>query len=151
MSKIKSQRCGAVDVFFNHKFRWPHGFVLWGQNKDRVTYNQLSPVQWMAVFCRTIREESDIIIREHMLDCVVYLLNDATGFPWSSAKASHVVLMCSMAQGEIKSWFETENIDRIHRALAQRHSTSQGSSLRTQDKHSTAKTATCMYYNMVVF
>ena len=24
MSKIKSQRGGAVDVFVNHKVRWPH-------------------------------------------------------------------------------------------------------------------------------
>ena len=62
MGKIKSQRGGAVDVFVNHKVRWPHEFVLSGQNKDRVTYNQLSPVQWMASFCRSIREESDIKI-----------------------------------------------------------------------------------------
>ena len=57
MGKIKSQRGGAVDIFVNHKVRWPHEFVLSGQNKDRVTYNQLSPVQWMAVLCRSIWEE----------------------------------------------------------------------------------------------
>ena len=50
IGKIKSQRGGAVDVFVNHKIRWPHEFVLSGQNKDRVTYNQLSSVQWMAGF-----------------------------------------------------------------------------------------------------
>ena len=51
MGKIKSQRGEAVDVFVNHKVRLPHKFVLSGQNKDRVSYNQLSPVQWMAGFC----------------------------------------------------------------------------------------------------
>ena len=43
MTKLKSQRGGSVDVFVNHKVSWPHEFVLSGQNKDRVTYNQLSP------------------------------------------------------------------------------------------------------------
>ena len=51
MGKIKSQRGGAVDVFVNDKVRWPHEFVLSSHNKDRITYNQLSPVQWMADFC----------------------------------------------------------------------------------------------------
>ena len=51
MAKLKSQRGGSVDAFVNHKVRWPHEIVLSGQNKDRVTYNQLSHVQWMADFC----------------------------------------------------------------------------------------------------
>ena len=51
INEIESKRGGAVDVFVNHKVRWPHEFVLSDQNKDRVTYNQLSPVQWMAGFC----------------------------------------------------------------------------------------------------
>ena len=85
MAKLKSQRGGSVDVFVNHKVRWPHLFVLSGQNKDRVTYNQLSPVQWMAGFCQTIRKESDMAVREHMLDYVI----NATDFSWASAKASH--------------------------------------------------------------
>ena len=147
MGRIKSQRGGAVDVFVTQKVRWPHEFVLSGQNKDRITYNQLSPVLWMAGFCRSIREESDTKIREHMLDYVIDLLDDATDFSWAAAKASHAVLLCRMEQGEISSWLETEKIDRVRRAHAQRHSTGQGSAQRAQDKHSSAKTATCVYYN----
>ena len=63
-------------VFVNHKVRWPHEFVLSGQNKDRIGYNQLSPVQWMVGFCQSIREESDTKIREHMLDYAIDLLDD---------------------------------------------------------------------------
>ena len=73
MAKLKSQTGGSVDVFVNHKVRWPHEFVLSGQNKDRVTYNQLSPVQWMTGFCRIIREQLDMATREHMLDYVIDL------------------------------------------------------------------------------
>ena len=50
-------------------------------------------------------------VREHMLDYVIDLLDDATDFSWASAKASHVVLLCLMEQGEIKSWSETEKIE----------------------------------------
>ena len=75
-----------MDVFVNHKVRWPHEFLLSGHNQDRVTYNQLSPVHWIAGFCRTMQEKSDITIREHMLDYVIDLLDDATDFSWSSTK-----------------------------------------------------------------
>ena len=56
--KIKSQRGGSVEVFVANRVKWPHEYVLSGNTKDRITYNQLSPIQWMAGFCRTIREES---------------------------------------------------------------------------------------------
>ena len=68
-----------------------------------------------------------------MLDYVIDLLDDATDFSWASAKASHTVLLCHMEQGEIKSWLETEKIDRVGQAHTQRQSTSQNSSQRTQN------------------
>ena len=56
VSKIKSQR-GGVDVFVKHRVKWPHEYVLSGSSKERVSYDQLSVVQWVAGFCRTIKEE----------------------------------------------------------------------------------------------
>ena len=117
---IKSKRGGSVDVFVKNRVKWPHEYVLTGHTKDRVTYNQLSPVQWMADFGRTIREESDLKTRESMLDYIINLLDDAANF-WASAKASHAVLLCRMEQGEIQSWSQTDTIDPVHRAHAQRH------------------------------
>ena len=96
----------------------------------------------MASFCPTIWEESVITIREHMLDYVIDLMDDATDFSWALAKASHAVLLCRMEQEEIRSWSVTEKIDRVH--LAQRYNTSESSDQRAQDKHSWAKT-TCVY------
>ena len=52
------------------------------------------------------------------------------------------VLLCRMVQGEIKSWLETEKIDRVCQAHALRHCISQSSFQRTQDKDSSAKTTT---------
>ena len=75
--KIKSQRGGSVDVFVNNRVKWPHEFILSGTNKERISYDQLSPVQWMAVFCRTMRDQPDAKIHEHMLNYVIHLLEDA--------------------------------------------------------------------------
>ena len=148
--KIKSQRDGSMEVFVPHRVKWPHEFVLAGasQNKNRITYNQLSPIQWMAGFCRTIWEESDILTREHMLDYVINLLDDATDFSWASAKASHAILLCRMEQGEIAGWEETEKIDRVRRAHAQRHVVAQGSTHKAQDKGSNGgRVFPCVYFN----
>ena len=81
----------------------------------------------MAGFCRTIREEPDSKNKEFMLDYVINLLDDATDFSWASAKACHVVFLCRMEQGEVQSWSQTDKIDRIRRAHAQRHITGQSS------------------------
>ena len=145
--KIKSQRGGPVDVFVSKRVKWPHEYVLAGQTKDRISYNQLSPIQWMVGFCRSIREESDSKTRENMLDYCINLLEDATDFSWSSAKASHAVLLCRMEQGEIGSWSDTEKIDRVRRAHAQRHVASQNSGARSDKTQTSGKNTPCVYYN----
>ena len=75
----------------------------------------------MAGFCRIMREEKCDESKDCMLDYLIVLLDDANDFSWQSAKASHAVLLCQMEQGEISSWSETDKIDRISRANAQRH------------------------------
>ena len=97
--KIKSQRGGLVDVYVFKRIKWPHEFVLSGSTKERVSYNQLTPIQWMAGFCRSMREEVNLKNREFMLDYLVNLLEDATDFSWAAAKASNDVLLCRMEQG----------------------------------------------------
>ena len=57
-----------------------------------------------------------------MLDYLI-ALDDSNDFSWQAAKASHAVLLCRMEQGEVTGWSDTEKIDRIRRANAQRHVT----------------------------
>ena len=90
-------------------------------NKERVTYKQLSPVQWMSGYFSIMRDNSDLNIRSNILEYAISSLDDAQDFSWPSAKASHAVLLCSMEQCETGTWSETEKIDKIHRTHAQRH------------------------------
>ena len=82
-------------------------------------------------------------IREHMLDYAIDLLDDATDFSCTI----HVVLLCRMEQGEIKSWSETQNIDWVRCTHAQRHNTSLSGSQNGPDEQVSGKTTTCVYYN----
>ena len=56
-----------------------------------------------------------------MLDYLIALLDDSNDFSWSAAKASHAVLLCRMEQSEISDYTQTDLVDRVRRAQAQRH------------------------------
>ena len=51
-TQLKSQRGGPVDAFVGN---WVNEYVLIGQSKQRVAYNQLTSIQWMAGFCRMMK------------------------------------------------------------------------------------------------
>ena len=78
-SKLKSQRGGNVEVLKN-RVKWPHEYVLSGLNKERVTYDQLNLIQWVAGFCRTMRDESDPVLRKYMLEYLISIMDDANDF-----------------------------------------------------------------------
>ena len=153
-SKIKSQRGGAVDVYVNQRVKCPHEFVLAGTSKDRLNYNQLNITQWMAGFCRIMRDEENLQTRGHMLDYLIALLDNSNDFSWQAVKASHAVLLCRMEQGVIASWAETDKINRIRRANAQRHTsgplpTNGDQKLKKQGQtyQKCAKSMPCIYFN----
>ena len=148
-----SLRGGSVEVTVAHKVKWPHEYVLAGNLKDRISYNQLSMGQWMAGFCRIMKGEQNSENREAMLDYLIGLLDDSNDFSWDAAKACHAVLLCRMEHGEVKSYCETDKLDRIRRANAQRHiqpattANAYTGATQTFKGGKTGKTATCNYFN----
>ena len=147
-SKIKSQRGGPVEVYIKNKVKWPHEYVLAGLNKERVSYDQLTMGQWMAGFCRTMRDEPDPKNRACMLDYLIALLDDSNDFSWSAAKSSHAVLLCCMEQGEIEIFSCTDQIDRVRRAHAQRHVVgAQNFEKNFSKKTKAVKSMPCQYFN----
>ena len=47
-TKIKLLR-GDIEAYAKQCIKWPHEYVLAGNNKDRVAYSQLNITEWMAV------------------------------------------------------------------------------------------------------
>ena len=76
---------------------------------------------------RCIQEEKSEIVRASMLDYRGDLMEDAFDFSWDSVKACHAIPLTNMEADRI-SWKETEILDRIHRAHAQRHVTAASTS-----------------------
>ena len=57
--------------------------MLAGSIKERISYDQVTMTQWMAVFCRPMREETDQNLRNHMLNYLIDLLDDVQDFSCS--------------------------------------------------------------------
>ena len=69
--------------------------------------------------------------KDQMLQYLIDIMADANDFLWQNAKAAHAVLLCDMERGAV-TWDNSDKIDRIRRAHAQRH---------TQNSKSWAKTS----------
>ena len=127
-----------------NRVKWPQEFVLSGSKKERIQYDNLSVVQWVAGFCRILREEKDPHVSEQMLDYLIVLMEDANDL----TRASHTVLLCRMEQGEVKDYGETDKLDRIRRANAQTHVTnSPNEAQNSQKKLKSTKVLTSSYFN----
>ena len=75
-------------------------------------------------------------------------MEDANDFSWDVARASHAVLLCRMEQGEVKNYCDTDKLDRIRRANAQRHvTTSSTEGQNSQKKSKSNRIVTCSYFN----
>ena len=118
--KYKSLRGGDVDVQVRHKVHWPHEAILSGVTRQRVAYDQLSLTQWVHGFCKNILEEKSESRKDSMISYLGDLIEDVTDFSWQGAKAAHAVLLCEMERGSL-SWEDTDRIDRVRRAHAQKH------------------------------
>ena len=54
-----------------HRVKWPHKYVLSGSNKEWVYYDHLSLTQWMAGFCRIMRDKKNSENQRGMLDYLI--------------------------------------------------------------------------------
>ena len=117
--KFKSQRTLNDNVSVKCKIPWPQNQVLSGSTRSRPSYDNLTVFQWVTGFARIAQEESNIEIKNQMLEYLAEIMEDAQDFSWASAKACHAVVLCRMEDGKL-SWDDTQNLDRIRRAHAQK-------------------------------
>ena len=104
-SKLKS-KCGGLKFWCLKKWLGRMIMFLWGvggaeATRQWVAYNQLTFTQFIQGFTRSITDETNNGIREHMLWYLHDLMEDATDFMWGSAKAAHAVLFCKMERGTV--------------------------------------------------
>ena len=117
--KLKSQRGGGPDVPIKKFVAWPQHYVLVGSRKERPSYNQLKPTQWMA---GVIKGALDLPEPDRMcqLKYLANLLEDASDFSFENAKACHAVGLTTMEQDKL-AWSDTLKLHRLRRQHVQRH------------------------------
>ena len=118
---FRSQRVGGTgDILVKKRVQWPQNYVLTGLSKTRPTYDSLNPFQWMA---GALRGALDLPSneRDHKLEYLASLLEDASDFSFESAHACHAVVLTTMEQDKC-SWLDTHQLDRFRRNHTQRHS-----------------------------
>ena len=118
--RLKSQRGGPGNFSVKRMVDWPQNFILTGSKMSRPTYDDLTITQWVSGFVRCIQEEKSDAARECMLDYLGNLMEDASDFSWEAAKASHAIALTNMEADRLE-WTDTDKLDRIRRAHAQRH------------------------------
>ena len=95
-----------------------------------------------------MKEENHEENKEHMLDYLIQLLEDANDFSWDAAKASHAVLLCRMEQRDIKNYMQVEKMDRIRPANAQIHVVGSSSIQNSKSQaQKTTRSNPCFYFN----
>ena len=87
-----------------------------------------------------MQEEKSEHNKTCMLDYLGNIMEDASDFSWDSAKACHAVILINMEADRL-NWADTDKIDRIRRAHAQRHT----SGAQTSVSHSTVKKGKTSY------
>ena len=92
--------------------------------------------------------ENNFKNKEATLDYLIALLDDSNDFSWSAAKARHAEFLCRMEQDEVSDYTQTNLVDRVRRAHAQRHIVptvqSQNQSIK---KSKIQKSMPCNFYN----
>ena len=142
---LKSKRGGNIDCVVKHKVAWPQDTILGGHNRQRVTYDQLNLTQWVQGFAQNMLDQKSQKTKDQMLQYLVDIMADATDFSWQNAKAAHAVLLCDMERGAV-TWDNSDKIDRIRRAHAQRHSQTSKSWVKTSEQGNMKKPWFCKLF-----
>ena len=125
------------------KVKWPQDLAFVGTLRRRPTYEQLTLPQWLLGFLRIRQEEQDPQVKEHMIEYLTELAQDACDYSWDAAKGAHSVLLHRMGDG-VLNWANLKDIQKIRKRYAQTTSAQSG-----PDKSKSLKVLPCIQYNNV--
>ena len=100
------------------KVKWPQDLAFVGTLRRRPTYDLLRITQWLLGFLRIRQEEIDPHIKEHMIEYLTELSQDACDYSWEAAKGAHSVLLHRMGDGVVH-WSNIKDVQKIRKRYAQ--------------------------------
>ena len=123
---------------------WPQHYVLVGPRKERPSYNQLKPTQWVA---GVLRAAIDLPTdqKDKKIEYLANLMEDALDFSFENAKVCHVVVLTTMEADKL-TWLDTDRLDRYRRSHAQRPVTSNKDQNFDGMSDNSTTSMVCKYY-----
>ena len=70
--------------------------MLSGSTWSRLSSDQLNTFQWVTDFAGLAQDETNVDIKNKMLEYLGDMIKDAKDFSWVSAKGAHAVILCRM-------------------------------------------------------
>ena len=99
---------------------WPHDLCYLGADCKRTTYDELSPIQWVTGFLRSILKNKVHSEQINMIQLGADLFQNALDLGWPTAKGAYKVVLVEMEAGLV-NWSDIDSIQEIRRQYAQRH------------------------------
>ena len=98
---------------------WPHDLCYVGIDCKRVVYDDLSPLQWMCGFTRSIMKNPCESARLNMLKFGSDFFQNALDLGWAVARGAYKVVLTEMEAGLV-DWENLEAVQSLRRQYAQR-------------------------------
>ena len=99
---------------------WPHDLCFVGPECRRVLYDDLSPLQWVCGYLRSILKQDSQTARNNMIAYGADLIQNALDLNWSTAKGAYKVLLCHMESTTL-NWDNMAEIQALRHQYAQRN------------------------------
>ena len=81
------------------KVVWPQDCAFLGHLRASVSYEQLTQVQFVLDFLRSVQEMQDVSIKSNMVEYLTQLFQNICDHTWQAAKSVHLVVMTKMEKG----------------------------------------------------
>ena len=120
---LKSGRFWGADGPVVKNVLWPQELCFVGAARKTVSYDELSPLQFVVGFLKSIQVESSTTIKEHMIDYMVKLAQDGLDTSWNVARGANAIIYSQLEQNRL-SWHNIDEIDRLRMLYTQRTSVS---------------------------
>ena len=113
-SLSKSGRVKTSDDRITRDVDWPHFHVhtITNGTSTPAEYEKLSMAQFFQGFALSLKKEQDPTIREHMLDHMANLGEDASTSPWPVVRACHALILQKMELG-LLDWSDQAKMEKI--------------------------------------
>ena len=83
--RLKSGRFRGTETTVRKYIKWPNEYCYIGQNRKRLSYDDLNTQQFTLGFLRAIQDQPDVTTRSHMLNYAVRLFQDAVDVSFNVA------------------------------------------------------------------